>query len=77
MPRLSPVAPAAPQAEAAALRKAAEGFEALLIEKLLAAAHPDLSGPEADSRALAEREVATQIAAGSPLGLARLLETRK
>jgi Rod binding domain-containing protein len=62
--------------EAAALRKAGQDFEALLLEKLLAGARTGQSGPEADYRAMADRQLATDLAAYSPLGIARLLEPK-
>ena len=66
-------APVAAPAEAKALRQAGEQFEALMLERLLASARPPATGPEADWRAMADRQVAQSLAAQSPLGLADLI----
>lgn len=72
IPPISP-APADP-AQRKALRQAGEQFEALMLERMLASARPAASGPEADWRAMADRQVAQSLAAQSPLGLAALIE---
>lgn len=72
---ITPLSPASPPppADAKALRQAGEQFEAMMLERLLAAAHPAATGPDADWRAMADRQVAQSLAAQSPLGLADLL----
>lgn len=61
-------------AERQALAKAGQAFEAMLLEKLLASARPQTSGPEGDWRSIADAQVARSLAENSPLGIARLLE---
>lgn len=73
-PAAAPSAAAA--AERQALARAAQAFEALMLEKLLAAAAPD-SGPDAEWRSFGTRAVAADLARGSPLGIAKLLEKTK
>ncbi len=73
---IQPIA-GSPSVGTTALRKAGQDFEALLLEKLLASANPRPSGPEADWRAMADRRLAADLAAASPLGVARMLETRR
>lgn len=67
---------ALPPTEAAAQRKAAQGFEALMLEKILAAARPETAGPQADAHAIAEQALAADLAKSNPFGLAQLLERK-
>lgn len=76
-----PIAPlpatmAASPLEQAALKKAGQDFEALLLEKLLQSARSGASGPTADWRAMADRQLAQDLAGTSPLGIAGLLEPK-
>ncbi len=73
---MQPVSVTPPSAETLQLRKAGRDFEALLIEKVLQSARPKADGPQADYRAMADRRLAETLAAGSPLGVARMLETK-
>jgi Rod binding domain-containing protein len=74
MAPLAPLAPAAPRpGDVAALRQAATDFEALLLQRLLAAARPEATGAQADWRAMADARVAADLARQSPLGIAALL----
>lgn len=83
MPALPPVpaasastatsAPAAP-ASNADRAEAGRQFEAIMLERLLAAARPPATGPEGDWRAMADRSVADSLSRQSPLGLAALIE---
>lgn len=75
--RLPPVSTAAAAAEGAALQRAAGQFEALFLQRMLAAARPDKSGPAADWRAMADERLAADLAAASPLGIAALLRNRE
>ncbi len=56
-----------------AARKAAMGFEALMIEKMLAAARPSETGPAADARSLADRALAEELARCAPFGFGALV----
>jgi hypothetical protein len=58
-----------------ALTEAAAAFEALMLRQMLQAARPDRQGPEADALSLADEALARRLVAGSPFGVARLLES--
>ena len=73
-PLAAPVAE--PASEASARKKAAQDFEALLLEKLLQSTRSGQSGPAADWRAMADRQLAQDLAKAGPLGVARLLEKK-
>lgn len=74
----SPLTPVGAPADndAKALRKAAQGFEALMLEKLIAAARPEDGGPMGDARSLAEQSLAADLARSNLFGLAQLLEKK-
>ncbi|WP_199553748.1 hypothetical protein [Sandaracinobacteroides hominis] len=55
------------------LRKAAAGFEALMLEKILAAARPESGGPMADARSIADQALAADLSKSNPFGLQQLL----
>ena len=59
--------------ERARLREAGAAFEALMLQQLLAPALPEAAA----GGGLALRALAQQLAADSPFGIARLLETPK
>jgi Rod binding domain-containing protein len=68
---ITPLLPilASPAPEAADLRSAGLAFEALFLQQMLRDALPDQEG----SGALGLQALATQLAQGSPFGIARLL----
>jgi Rod binding domain-containing protein len=74
---LKPLAGAAPADDPKALKDAAAKFEALILEQMLKATHPEVQGPEADARSLADQALAGQLAVGSPFGIATLLKGAK
>jgi Rod binding domain-containing protein len=57
-----------------ALQQAAAGFESLVLAQMLKAAHPERQGPDGDARTLADQALARELSAGSPFGIAKLLE---
>lgn len=57
-----------------ALRQAAQKFEALILEQMLKASHPENQGPEADARSIADQALARELSAQSPFGIAALLK---
>lgn len=63
--------------EPATTKQAGEDFEALLLEKLLQSTRSASTGPAADWRAMADRQLAKDLAKASPLGVARLLEPKR
>jgi Rod binding domain-containing protein len=73
---IAPVSgPGTPVADDAdALRQAAQTFEALILEQMLKATHPEAQGPEADARSLADQALARDLSAQSPFGIAALLK---
>ncbi len=68
--------PAVLSADQAALKQAGQEFEALLLEKLLQSSRGSQIGPAADWRAMADRQLARDLAGASPLGVAKLLEPK-
>lgn len=74
---MQPVSATAPPPETMQLKKAARDFEALLIGKVLETARPKMDGPQAEYRAMADRQLAETLAATAPLGVAKLLEARR
>jgi len=66
--------PGIAHADPTVLKQAGQDFEALLLEKLLQSSRSAQSGPAADWRAMADRQLAKDLARASPLGVARLLE---
>jgi len=65
-----------PVSETAQLKQAGQDFEALLLEKLLESSRAVRTGPAADWRAMADRQIARDIAKASPLGVSSLLEAK-